>query len=1261
MKKLLLFLTAAALCATTGAARSLSPDEALSRLTEGRASKALSRNPVGSARLITTGTYNNVPTYYVFAQGERTLFVGADDLAEPLLGYVDNPDFNVDNMPPQMKWWLSEYSREIEYATARQAKGVQARAKVENPNMVSLAKKEVSATRSAISPLCATTWDQAAPYNNLCPLKSNQRTYTGCVATAMAQVMKYHSYPTKGAGSNSYTWNNQTLSMTFSSVTFDWANMLNTYPSSTSGTSAQRTAIATLMKACGYSVDMEYGIDSDGGSGATSFVIAPALVNNFSYDKGTHTEFRDYYSEAEWEEMMYDNLKNVGPIVYCGASNQGGHCFVCDGYNTSGYFHINWGWSGSYDGYFKLSALNPDGQGIGGYAGGYNTQQDATLGIRKPVSGSVLPESYLAIEGSLTATASSKTLTFKATNGGFYNMSSYAASFTPGVELTSSDGKVSYVSGSSLGSVKPGYGTGSISVSLSSVSAGTYAARLVYKVGSGSWKRMKYVYGNPSYVNITVTSSGITVGSKGTDSGSSSTTTDEGQVSVTSMTCTPTSPVIGESVSVKATFKNTYTSSQTVSATAYLCTKGSSSYSVAATIQSQSVTISKSATKSVTFSGTVSSSLSAGTYYLLIADGDGYIISDAQEVSVVASSGTTTGEVSVTSMTCTPTSPVIGESVSVKATFKNTYTTSKTLTANAYLCTKGSSSYSIAATIQSQSVTISKSATKSVTFSGTVSSSLSAGTYYLLIADSDGNIISDVQEVSVVASSGTTTGEVSVTSMTCTPSSPVIGESVSVKATFKNTYTSSKTVSAKALLCSKSTSGYSIKATLQTQSVTISKSATKSVTFTGTVPSSLTAGTYYLIIADSDNNMLSSAQEVSVVAASSTTGEISVTSVSSSTGFTQGQACKVSAVVKNTYSSTQSVTVQAYLCTLSGSSYTIKASLGSTSVSVSANSTRTATISTTLSESLAVGSYYLVICDGDNTILNTPETVDVKAAAAASSSTLGINSVTTSTGFTAGSTCTLKVTFANSGTSTVSTSVTPTFYTLSGSTYTKVATLPAKSVSVTRGSTKSVSFSSTLSSALASGTYYLKFIDASGNVVGNKVYSLSVTGKSSYARYTVRGFSMHDAEGVDADNARFDLQVEAVAEDVNEQFVALIYPENIFDGVEVGMAMFERKPVYAGETENFTFFGAIGNLVPGKKYRAVLFSLSGDSFFSGFDYVDNIPFTVKDMSGVTDLEAAESENVEYYDLKGVKVAAENLKSGIYIKVSDGKAEKVYVK
>lgn len=186
---------------------------------------------------------------------------------------------------------------------------------------------------------------------------------TGCVATAMAQVINYHKYPEKGIGSNSYTTTTSGLSVSFNfgATTFDWDNMADIY--SLSSTAEQKTAVATLMKACGVSVNMDYGT---GASGAMSAFVPAALVNYFGYDKATAYRERIWFSGQEWEDLVYNELATVGPVYYGGTTARNeGHAFVCDGYRADGFFHINWGWGGQSNGYFRLSALDPSSHGIG--------------------------------------------------------------------------------------------------------------------------------------------------------------------------------------------------------------------------------------------------------------------------------------------------------------------------------------------------------------------------------------------------------------------------------------------------------------------------------------------------------------------------------------------------------------------------------------------------------------------------------------------------------------------------------------------------------------------------------------------------------------------------------------------------------------------------------------------------------------------------------------------------------------------------------
>lgn len=504
MKKTLLVSASVTMAFMPSVARQLTPDEAYGRLTSDRAKVGAATVQETSPRLLEVAkTDAGTAAYYVFSSDDKTLFVSADDVAVPLLGYIESPSVDLSNMPPQMKWWLGEYKRQIEWASENGVTSLGGGAKTDF---------------APISPLCATLWDQGAPYNNLCPKSGGKTTVTGCVATAMAQVMKYFNWPAKGVGSISYTWNGTPLSMDFAATTFDWANMLNSYPSSTSGTSAQRTAVATLMKACGYAVEMDYGLASTGGSAASSYRLANVLVDNFGYDKGARMEWRDFYTLEDWNEMIYQNLAQVGPVLYGGSGSGGGHEFVCDGYKSGGLFHINWGWSGYYDGYFKLDALDPEGLGTGGGTGGFNYYQDVTLAVQKPQTGSTYPTPYLAVDGALAATLiDHRYVILNAGNdGGFWNLGNYSGYFLIGLRLVKEGADDTYYVNMD--------GMGNMCVTLpalrgwqklgfdvpESVPGGTYQVAPVYKLdGTGEWIPFKTYYYSPSYATVSFPTTGV--------------------------------------------------------------------------------------------------------------------------------------------------------------------------------------------------------------------------------------------------------------------------------------------------------------------------------------------------------------------------------------------------------------------------------------------------------------------------------------------------------------------------------------------------------------------------------------------------------------------------------------------------------------------------------------------------------------------------------------------------------------------------------
>lgn len=322
---------------------------------------------------------------YVFnvADNGGFVIVSNDDATRPILGFSDNGHIDADNMPDNMRAWLQGYADEIAWLQKQPAQSRQS-ARSRAPRQVG------SHSTNAIEPLLGETkWNQGSPYNGLCPKIGNSTCVTGCVATAMAQVMYYtetkagNSSTVTTAAIPSYSWNSTTLEPIAAGSTINWAHMTPTY--NNNSTDQAKTAVATLMKYCGYSVGMNYGT---GGSSAPSSSIANALKNYFDYNETTQFVMRKLYSYAKWTDLIYFELAHNRPVIYSGQSSGGGHAFVCDGYqyqNNTDFFHINWGWGGQSNEYFVLSALDPDEQGIGGSSStdGYRYDQDAIIGIQK--------------------------------------------------------------------------------------------------------------------------------------------------------------------------------------------------------------------------------------------------------------------------------------------------------------------------------------------------------------------------------------------------------------------------------------------------------------------------------------------------------------------------------------------------------------------------------------------------------------------------------------------------------------------------------------------------------------------------------------------------------------------------------------------------------------------------------------------------------------------------------------------------------------
>lgn len=363
----------------------------------------LNNNGAKSAQLTDLTNVAGFSNLYIFNGEEGFVVMAADNCVQPILGYSLTGKFVAENMPSNVSGWLQGYNDEIQYAIEHQMRATDETAQLWN-DLIEGNSKAARAT-TVVNPLVQTTWDQNGfyyysggqlhifeLYNNLCPYDNTagERTVTGCVATAMAQIMKYWSYPAQGIGSHSYTpYTRPDLgvqSANFGSTNYSWSNMPNSLSQSSSD--VQINAIAVLMYHCGVSVDMMYDISANGGSAAYAEDIPNALRNYFNYKSTANIKYKSSYSNNNWINLLKAELNASRPIEYNGRGDAGGHAFVCDGYNSSNQFHFNWGWSGSNDGFYSLTSLNPGSGGAGGGSYNFTDNQSAIFGIEP---GSTLP------------------------------------------------------------------------------------------------------------------------------------------------------------------------------------------------------------------------------------------------------------------------------------------------------------------------------------------------------------------------------------------------------------------------------------------------------------------------------------------------------------------------------------------------------------------------------------------------------------------------------------------------------------------------------------------------------------------------------------------------------------------------------------------------------------------------------------------------------------------------------------------------------
>ena len=327
------------------------------------------------------------PNYYVFnvGQDEGFVIVSGSDKTQTILGYSDTGRIDLQQMPEGLRRWFGQLPEAVSYveslpatassegATARKAPGL---------------RRAKSDTKYFIPTLLASRWNQGDPYNLQCPSytengQTHDHSATGCVATGMAQVMYFWKWPASSPAipSYSYNWSGQQRTLdALPPVEFKWDDMTDTYSSMSS--QASKDAVSTLMRYVGQSINMGYGP----ASGAWAGNPPQKLVQYFDYDPNLFWVDHSAYTFQEWVDLIYHELSEGRPVLISGDTSDltGGHEWVCDGYDGNGLFHQNWGWGGMSDGYFVLTVMSPDNQGIGGSTSsdGYSMSHTIVVGLQ---------------------------------------------------------------------------------------------------------------------------------------------------------------------------------------------------------------------------------------------------------------------------------------------------------------------------------------------------------------------------------------------------------------------------------------------------------------------------------------------------------------------------------------------------------------------------------------------------------------------------------------------------------------------------------------------------------------------------------------------------------------------------------------------------------------------------------------------------------------------------------------------------------------
>jgi len=474
------------------------------------AKKRLKNNPGNSFGLqsVMLQTAEERVCYYVFNINENSdggfIIVAGDDAVRPVLGYSDRGSYDENKLPPIFTYWMDYLQQQIEYVQEHNLPQSETLRK-EWDNYLNGTGPD---SAKSATPLLQTTWDQNDPYRDSCPVTDDgKRTYTGCVATAMAQIMKYHRYPAHGRGeSAAYITRSLKLyvpAVNFADANYDWDSMLDSYPNYSA--EQQQSAVAKLMYHAGVSVQMDY---TPTASGAYNTDVPSALTTYFGYDKSIKLRTRDFFDDLAWENLLKAQIDAGLPVYYSGSSGDGGHAFVCDGYDSDGKFHFNWGLNGYCDGYYVTTALDPETENVG--AGSYSMGQTIVIDIKPDRGGTAAYEIALADDFSSRYTSALPGENFTV-SAGFMNVGQAASSVPSdkyGIALVDDKGRIVEIVGSGSGSllIRKNYPTvlKIPCVLPGRIALGRYKLKAVAKTADDDWKIVTMARKCPNSIDFRV-------------------------------------------------------------------------------------------------------------------------------------------------------------------------------------------------------------------------------------------------------------------------------------------------------------------------------------------------------------------------------------------------------------------------------------------------------------------------------------------------------------------------------------------------------------------------------------------------------------------------------------------------------------------------------------------------------------------------------------------------------------------------------------